>query len=495
VDTAPGSKLLVGLCYRKPNSSNANNESLLEAMEAASQCKIASHMTIFGDFNYRSIDYAQYSVAPDRGLALQVFFEKTQHLFLVQNVHAFTRCREGQRSSVLDYIFTDEENMIDDLEYLAPLGKSDHACLIWSMAVMQTPIDDSTEKLNYWKGDYDSISQDLSSHNELQLLADTQNVHDAWLLFKTKLLDSISRHVPKRKTQARRKKKSEWLLKSTVKQIQKRGKAWNSYRRCPTDQKYADYKKIRNQVNTLIRADQNAHRKNILKSLKGNPKKFYSLMRSVQTVKCQVSMLKKVDGTMTTDDSESAQELCNYFGSVFVKDNTKSDPFAEEPKTQDRNGSQTKTEIQFDYDLVRKKLSHLQEDISAGPDGIHPIVLKHCTEVLATPLSIIFQKSYADGEIPNDWKLANISPIHKKGSKNKSENYRPISLTSVVCKVMKSIIKEKITGVLDNRKLINCNQHGFTAGRSCLTNLLETLKAWTRLLLDEGYGMSEKKKT
>jgi len=185
-------------------------------------------------------------------------------------------------------------------------------------------------------------------------------------------------------------------------------------------------------------------------------------MRSVQTVKCQVSRLKKVnDGTMTIDDSETAQELCNYFGSVFVKDNSKSDPSAEEPKTQDHNGSQTETEIHFDYDLVRKKLLHLQEDKSPGPDGIHPLVLKRCTEVLATPLSIIFQKSYTDGKIPNDWKLANISPIHKKGSKDEPENYRPISLTSVVSKVMESIIKEKVTGVLDNRDCINCNQHGF----------------------------------
>jgi len=198
VDTAPGSKLLVGLCYRKTNSSSANNESLLEAMEAASKCKIDSHMTIFGDFNYRSINYSQYSVAPDGGLAPQEFFEKTQELFLIRNVHEFTWCREEQRSSVLDYIFTDEENMIDDMKYLAPLGKSDHACLTWCMTVMQTPIDDSTEKLNYWKGDYDSISQDLSNHNWSELLADTQNVDDAWLLFKTELLESISRHVPKR---------------------------------------------------------------------------------------------------------------------------------------------------------------------------------------------------------------------------------------------------------------------------------------------------------
>jgi len=251
----------------------------------------------------------------------------------------------------------------------------------------------------------------------------------------------------------------------------------------PTNQKYASYKKIRNTVNALVKADRDMHRKNILKSFKGNPKKFYGFMRSVQTVKCKVARLKRADGSLTSDDSETAQVLCNYFGSVFVKENVMPDHPADM-----QQDSQNEPEIQFSYDSVHSKLVHLQESKSMGPDGVHPIVLKRCADVLATPLSMIFQKSYAEGKIPNDWKLADISPIFKKGSKSEPGNYRPISLTSVVSKVMESIIKEEITDVLTDRDWISHNQHGFTHGRSCLTNLLETLEAWTRLL-DEGFGI------
>jgi len=84
--------------------------------------------------------------------------------------------------------------------------------------------------------------------------------------------------------------------------------------------------------------------------------------------------------------------------------------------------------------------------------------------------------------------MANISPIFKKGHKVDPENYRPISLTSVPSKIMESIIRDQIVKRFDETSFVSVHQHGFTGGRSTLTNLLETLESWTRLL-DEGYGL------
>ena len=86
---------------------------------------------------------------------------------------------------------------------------------------------------------------------------------------------------------------------------------------------------------------------------------------------------------------------------------------------------------------------------------------------------------------PNEWKSANVTPIHKKGDKTDPSNYRPVSLTSQVCKVLESIIVDKVTKHLTDNDLLNDAQHGFRAGRSCLTNLLETLEQWTEII-DEG---------
>jgi hypothetical protein len=88
-------------------------------------------------------------------------------------------------------------------------------------------------------------------------------------------------------------------------------------------------------------------------------------------------------------------------------------------------------------------------------------------------LTKIFNKSLQTGEVPADWKEATITPIFKKGSRAAPENYRPVSLTSVSCKLPESIIKDRIMNHLKRHRLIRKSQHGFMPGRSCTTNLLE----------------------
>ncbi|KFM12913.1 hypothetical protein AS27_00888, partial [Aptenodytes forsteri] len=82
-------------------------------------------------------------------------------------------------------------------------------------------------------------------------------------------------------------------------------------------------------------------------------------------------------------------------------------------------------------EAVNDLLRHLDAHKSQVPDGIHPRVLRELAEVLAKPLSIIYQQSWLTGEVPDDWRLANVTPIYKKGRKEDPGNYRPVSLTSV----------------------------------------------------------------
>ncbi|KAJ7425393.1 hypothetical protein BTVI_03083 [Pitangus sulphuratus] len=83
-------------------------------------------------------------------------------------------------------------------------------------------------------------------------------------------------------------------------------------------------------------------------------------------------------------------------------------------------------------ETVSDLLSHLDPHKSMGPDGIHPRVMRELAEELAKPLSIISQQSWLTGEVPDDWKLENAMPIHKKGQKEDPGNSRPVSLTSVL---------------------------------------------------------------
>ena len=127
--------------------------------------------------------------------------------------------------------------------------------------------------------------------------------------------------------------------------------------------------------------------------------------------------------------------------------------------------------IDITIDVVKKKLLELKPTSAPGPDGIHPRVLKECASELSLPLSLIFQLSLTTGKLPAEWKQSNISPIFKKGKRTLAENYRPINLVSVVCKVMESILKDNIMNHLTSNNLISHMQHGFMPGRSCTSNL------------------------
>ncbi|KAK4828534.1 hypothetical protein QYF61_027210, partial [Mycteria americana] len=102
-----------------------------------------------------------------------------------------------------------------------------------------------------------------------------------------------------------------------------------------------------------------------------------------------------------------------------------------------------------------------------GPDEIHSRVLKELAEVLTKPLSIIYQQSWLTGEVPVDWRLANVTPIFKKGRKEDPGNYRPVSLTSVPGKLVEQIILSPITQHVEDNQVITPSQHGFRKGRSC----------------------------
>ncbi|KGL81849.1 RNA-directed DNA polymerase from mobile element jockey, partial [Tinamus guttatus] len=103
---------------------------------------------------------------------------------------------------------------------------------------------------------------------------------------------------------------------------------------------------------------------------------------------------------------------------------------------------------------VREHLRKLNTHRSMGPDGMHPRVLRELAEVIAKPLSIIFERSWRTGEVPEDWKKANVTPVFKKGKKEDQGNYRPGSLTSVPGKVMERLILAIVSRHMEDKKVL-----------------------------------------
>ena len=217
--------------------------------------------------------------------------------------------------------------------------------------------------------------------------------------------------------------------------------------------------------------------KKIAFNIKHDSKSFYAYVRSKQKVQDKVGPLEGNDGNIITEGFLMAENLNEYFSSVFNKEDISILPVLE-----------TKFEgREFDYlgqlivtpTMVAMKIRGMKDNKSPGVDGIPPKLLLEIVEQISILLATL-----EEGIVPLEWKEANIIPLFKKGSRNKSENYRPVSLTSVICKLLERLIKDHLVDFLVKNKLINPSQHGFLKARSCLTNMLCFLEDVTKWVDD-----------
>ena len=97
-------------------------------------------------------------------------------------------------------------------------------------------------------------------------------------------------------------------------------------------------------------------------------------------------------------------------------------------------------------------------------------------------MKLLFEKSLSTGQLPSDWKYSTITAIYKKGAKSEAGIYRPVSLTSVICKELESIIRDHTMEHLLRNKLLSNKQYSFVHGRSTMLQLLNMLDKWTEEL-------------
>ena len=178
-------QLLVGVCYRSPNSDAVNNNKLLEILDRIEGMKLG-YLLLLGDFNLPQIDFVRHDVDAAEGSFPVNFFDKTQDMFLHQHVSFNTRYRDGNRPSLLDLIFTNEIGMVENLTEDPPMGASDHIGMLWNFRSETFAADLTIKKYDYWKGDYKALGVFLDTvtwDEEFEEL-DTEAM---WLKFRGKV--------------------------------------------------------------------------------------------------------------------------------------------------------------------------------------------------------------------------------------------------------------------------------------------------------------------
>jgi hypothetical protein len=263
-----------------------------------------------------------------------------------------------------------------------------------------------------------------------------------------------------------------------LKKVKKKHSAWIRYLNTKDGQDYQYYIRKRNDAQHAIRKARRQFEKDLAKDCKKNNKAVWNYVNSRKT-RTGIAQLKKKDGKLTQNDQEAAEVLSDQYYATFTKEDLQNIPNIDNKELE----TPPLTEFQVTREKVLKLLRNLKTDKSPGLDAMHPRILKELAETISTPLTYIFQKSVSSGQLPRQWKDAVISPIYKKGDRKQAQNYRPVSLTSIICKLLERLVVDQIREHLENNYLASKEQHGFTTGKSTVTNLLEAMNLWTETLM------------
>ena len=427
-------------------------------------------MLICGDFNYPDINWSTLACNTS---CSQLLLDAVNSCCLFQHVTEPTHYRLNTTANILDLVFTNEDGMINNIEYLPGIGASDHLCLQFNFICHSSPASTNRPKYNLNQADFSRMRELLQALDWNDLL-DTLDICSAWELFSNAFTDIINDCIPK---YVPRKRKNIFMTQKALSLRNKKFNLWRRYKQSNSSTVYQHYSRVRNELRQLTRSLRANYENKLVRDIKTHPRNFWKYVNSQLKVRPSLDTLHHPDNTVAHLDSEKSELLNNYFSSVFAQENLLSTPSFNLDKSIDPFA-----DIEITPAVVYSKLTNLNPAKASGPEGWPILSLKECACELSIPLSILFVKSLDSSTLPTAWKEACVTPIFKKGDRHVVSNYRPISLTSPVVKILESIIKDQIQDHLNSNNLINPCQHGFTMGKSCTTQLLTAVNSWTEAL-------------
>ena len=284
---------------------------------------------------------------------------------------------------------------------MPPIGKSDHV----TIDIRTTFLKVTNRYIKKTFINYEKIRMDLNNIRWDNVLSGS--LEQQWQCFKELLISKANQYtssklVPKPRT-------LPIMTKEIKREINRKSRQWKKYKKHHSPENREKYSKSRNKLKNLTRALYTSFESKLADEAKTNPKKFWQYVSSQDHNRRCIKKLITEQGEETTDTNKLADLLNLQFVSVFT---TEPDgPLPSPPKYDVKAPMESTTVSSTD---VLKRLLKLDANKSPGPDNIHPRLLKETAEVIAEPLTRIFQTSLISRELPADWKVANITPVLKK---------------------------------------------------------------------------------
>ena len=450
--TVQSQNILVFLIYRSPSCHPSDFNTCLETVyELAAEHQFP--LLVMGDFNCPLIDWNNF-VCPSGNSTNTSLLSFSQCLSLHQLVRSPTR-----NNNILDLVFCSVESLVSSLTVSPPLPSLDHNTIQFhlNLSLPRTP---SRTSLCYSKGNWD-LACSLLARTDWPSLLSLPTLDEAYDAFTNHLLSIVEHCVP--------------IVTNHDRQNKFSSRAKNLLTRC--QKLYRDrqtigiqpYLKLSKRLRKIVSRDKRESERSMIKS-KHKKRLFQFATRNIRNKSSVIGALSSPEGTIHSTDQEKANALAVHFSNCF---NSSTIPSAHTPSYT----TPSLDFVHFDAAAIYKVLANLPRKASSSPDNINYFVLKECALPLALPLSMLFHRSLLIGCIPSIWKKAIVIPIYKnKGSRHDPTNYRPISLTCSISKVMERLVCAAVQSHLSSNSLLCPEQHGFTSRRSCVTSLLTTLK-------------------
>ncbi|EFO94670.1 hypothetical protein CRE_07824 [Caenorhabditis remanei] len=398
---------------------------------------------ILGDFNMPHISWPSLTASDSHCKKCLSFVTKNG---LTQHIASPTRLKPD---NILDLCFTNT-NILRDVR----VGDlfSDHKLIHVTLSVKNR-----TKKLTkkvklFRKADYASINY-LLSNTDWVLRFSNLNADGMYEYLLSILHELIASYVPVKAINTLSKRHSAEILKLQKAMLNVWRKEGNStnYKNISADLKVA-----------LIKEEK---RVNDEKLTNGSVKDFFKFINSRYKDNQEIGTLKNDSGAPINCDSEKVELFSDSFSKVFTEDNNVQPHF-------DKRTEELVSSPDFEPYIIEHTLSKLTPKLNTTPDGIPALFLKNVCTAIALPLSIIFRESFRTSIVPTAWKTAIVKPLHKKGSRANPNNYRLISLTSSVGKVMEKLVRKQLTNYLNSNRLLSNCQYGFRSSMSTEAQLL-----------------------